>query len=229
MNDKQRVASHAAAQVQDGMLVGLGTGSTANLFIEALADRQQEEGLRITTVSSSVVSAIKARQLALPLLAMEQIDALDLYVDGADEVDPALNLLKGRGSDLVREKLLARAARQFIVMVDQSKLVQRIGERFPIPVEVMPFAWPLVKRRLQQLGGSGELRPNASKDGLAVTSHGSLVLDMTFDPSMASASLNDALNATPGVVEHGIFCGLASTVLIAENGAITQQSMSSAL
>lgn len=220
MNDKQLVARHAADQVQSGMLVGLGTGSTANCFIEELARRRVEEGLQVTAVSSSVVSAIKARALGLPLLALEQVDRLDLYVDGADEVAPDLTLLKGRGSDLVREKLLARAADAFLVLVDNSKRVGRIGERYAIPVEVPPFAWQLVKRSLEALGGRGDLRPNASKDGLAVTSHGSLVLDMAFGPEWEIQALDDALNGTPGVVEHGIFRKLASAVLIAAEGRV---------
>jgi ribose 5-phosphate isomerase A len=221
MNDKELVARHAAAMVTDGMSVGLGTGSTANYFIEELARRRAEEGLKVTAVASSTVSAIKARALGLPLAALEHIDRLDLYVDGADEVAPDLALLKGRGYDLVREKILATAAEAFIVMVDTSKLVGRIGERYPIPVEVMPFAWGLVKRHVEGLGGRGELRRNAAGDGLVVTSHGSLVLDFSFDPERTSAqSLNAALNASPGVVEHGIFLGLASVVLVAADGVV---------
>lgn len=220
MNDKELVAREAARLVMDDMLVGLGTGSTANFFIEELARRRREEGLKVTAVSSSVVSAVKARGLGLPLVAMEHIDRIDLYVDGADEVTPDLTLLKGRGSDLVREKLLARAADRFIVLIDRSKQVSRIGEKYPIPVEVIPFAWRLAKRTLESLGGQGDLRPNASKDGLAVTSHGSLVLDMVFAPSVGSRELNELLNATPGVVEHGIFHQLADTVLVAQDGQL---------
>ncbi len=220
MNDKQLVAQHAAREVQHGMLVGLGTGSTANYFIEELARRQAEEGLRCTVVASSVVSTIKAQELGLSLIAMEHLSRIDVYVDGADEVTPDLTLLKGRGADLVREKLLARAADRFVVLVDQSKLVGRIGEKYAIPVEVIPFAWQLAKRNLESIGGRGDLRRNASGDGLAVTSHGSLVLDMTFDSGMIAESLDQAINATPGVVEHGIFRGLASTVLIAGNGEL---------
>lgn len=223
MNDKELVARHAAAMVKDGMLVGLGTGSTANYFIEELARRKQEEGLRITAAASSVVSTIKAQQLGLPLIGMEHLSRLDLYVDGADEVTPDSTLLKGRGYDLVREKLMARAADAFIVLVDQSKLTSRIGERYPIPVEVMPFAWQLVKRTLESLGAQGDLRPNSAKDGLAITSHGSLVLDMTFDANLQSQALDEMLNATPGVVEHGIFRGLANTVLIAANGQVEER------
>jgi len=223
MNDKELVAYQAARLVEDGMLVGLGTGSTANYFIEELARRKSEEGLEVSTVSSSVISAIKAQSLGLPLVAMEHVGRLDLYVDGADEVTPDMTLLKGRGSDLVREKLLACAADRFIVLVDQSKLVSRIGEKFPIPVEVIPFAWQLAKRTLESLGGRGGLRQNASKDGLAVTSHGSLVLDMVFDSAIDSQALNDMLNATPGVVEHGIFQGLAAAVFMAQDGSVEER------
>lgn len=220
MNDKQLVAHTAADYVENGMLVGLGTGSTANFFIEELARRHRDEGLRVTVAASSVVSTIKAQMLGLPLVSTEHLSRLDLYVDGADEVTPDLTLLKGRGSDLVREKLLARASDRFLVLVDQSKLVSRIGEKFPIPIEVMPFAWQMIKRSVEALGGKGDLRPNASKDGLAMTSYGSLVLDMTFDAAIGSETLNDALNATPGVVEHGIFRGLTSRVLVAAEGKV---------
>lgn len=222
MNDKELVAYQAARLVEDGMLVGLGTGSTANYFIEELARRRNEEGLQVTAASSSVISAIKAQGLGLPLVAMEHVSRLDFYVDGADEVTSDMVLLKGRGSDLVREKLLARAADRFIVLVDQSKLVSRIGEKYPIPVEVIPFAWQLAKRTLESLGGRGGLRQNASKDGLAVTSYGSLVLDMVFDPTVDSQVLNDMLNATPGVVEHGIFRDLASAIFVAQDGRVEE-------
>jgi ribose 5-phosphate isomerase A len=222
VNDKELVANHAAKMVQDGMLVGLGTGSTANYFIEALAKRRADEGLRVSVAASSMVSTIKAQQLGLPLVSIEHLSKLDMYVDGADEVTPELTLLKGRGYDLVREKLMARAADQFLVLVDQSKMVSRIGEKFPIPVEVMPFAWNLVKRRLETLGGQGDLRPNAAKDGLAMTSHGCLVLDMVFDKSFGSQMLDAMLNATPGVVEHGIFFQLTSVLLLAKDGRVEE-------
>jgi len=223
MNDKQLVAEHAARLVDDGMVVGLGTGSTANYFIDAIARRRIDEGLNVQVVASSVVSTIKAQQLGLPLLALEHIDHLDLYVDGADEVTTDLTLLKGRGADLVREKLLANASGKFLVLIDASKRVSRIGENFPIPIEVMPFAWQLVQRSITKLGGQANLRANASKDGLAVTSHGSLVLDVVFDANLDHQSLNDQLNAIPGIVEHGIFYGLTSAVFCAEQGLVQEQ------
>lgn len=222
MNPKQLAAEHAAAQVQDRMRVGLGTGSTANCFIEALARRRAEEGLDVTAVASSVVSTVKAMALGLPMAALEHVEAIDLYVDGADEVDADLTLLKGRGADLVKEKLLARAAGRFLVLVDPSKRVGRIGERFPIPVEVAPFAWRMVLRRLEGLGGRGGLRLTPSQDAMAVTAHGSLVLDMAFGPEWDAKALDEALNDTPGVVEHGIFRGLASAVLVGSEGGVEE-------
>lgn len=223
MNDKQLVALQAAKFVQDGMLVGLGTGSTANYFIDELARRQREEGLKVTTVASSTISAQKAQSLQLPIVALEHISGIDLYVDGADEISPDKTLLKGRGSDLVKEKLLAKAAQQFIAVADESKLVDYIGQNFVIPIEVIPFAWQLTKRSLEALGGTGDLRPNAAKDGYWVTSHGSYVLDMKFDPSLDAKSLNDLLNNTPGVVEHGIFYSLVDAVFIAANGDVDER------
>ena len=223
MNDKELVAQQAAKHVKDGMLVGLGTGSTANYFIQELARRQNEEGLKITTAASSVISTIKAQELGLPIVALEHIGRIDLYVDGADEITPDMTLLKGRGYDLVREKLLARAADRFLVVADQSKLVYRIGAKYAIPVEVMPFAWRMVKHSLEKAGGRGDLRQNAAKDGPALTSHGSLVMDVVFDPELSSEKLNELLNNTPGVVEHGIFRGLTSAVFVAENGKVEER------
>ena len=222
MNDKELVAKHAASRVKDGMLVGLGTGSTADFFIEELASRRKNEGLQVTTVASSVVSMLKAQNLGLPIVAIEHITRLDLYVDGADEVSPDSTLLKGQGSDLVREKLLARASNQFIVLVDKSKMVDRIGARFPIPVEVMPFAWQLVMQQLKKAGGQGELRKNSNRNGLAVTSYGSLVLDVVFDSEMDSTRLDTILNAMPGVVEHGIFRELADVVFLVVEGELKE-------
>jgi len=224
MNDKQLVAIEAAKLVQSGMLVGLGTGSTANYFIEELARRRQQEGLNITTVASSTISAQKAQSLQLPIVALEHISHIDLYVDGADEITPNLTLLKGRGSDLVKEKLLSKAATQFIVVADESKLVKHIGQNFLIPIEVIPFAWQLAKRNLELIGGIGDLRPNAAKDGFWITSHGSYVLDMRFENQYEAeaSTLSAAISNTPGVVEHGIFDRLTSSVLIAANGNITE-------
>ncbi len=224
MNDKQLVAEYAASQILDGMLVGLGTGSTANYFIDALARRMQEESLRISTVSSSVVSAIKAHSLGLPLVGIDQVERLDVYVDGADEVDSELSLLKGKGSDLVREKLLAQNSHAFWVLIDQSKWVGRLASKSPVPVEVMPFAWRLVLSNIEAIGGRGSLRLNPTGDGIAVTAHGSLVLDMFFDTATDITLLNKTLSSIPGVVEHGIFHRLATEVFCGVEGKIQRQT-----
>lgn len=224
INDKQRVANHAANLVEEGMIVGLGTGSTANYFIEQLAHRKQHENLQFTAVASSVVSTIKAQQLGLNMMAIEHLSQLDLYVDGADEVSPEMSLLKGRGFDLVKEKLLAQASSKFYVLVDNSKIVSRIGELFPIPVEVAPFSWQMVLRSLQQIGGAGELRKNANGDGLAISSQGNLIIDMAFDASLNAEELNAELNAVPGIIEHGIFYQLATTIFIGDKGKIIEQN-----
>ncbi|BCX81938.1 ribose 5-phosphate isomerase A [Methylomarinovum caldicuralii] len=221
MSDKNLVARQAARQIESGMLVGLGTGSTADLFIEALARRHREEGLQITTVSSSPVSAVKAEQLGLPQIAVEQVVRLDVYVDGADEVAPDLTLLKGRGQDLVREKLLARAAERFWVLIDASKEVGRIGARFPIPVEVWPFAWRAVRGLIGELGGTAELRLNQA--GVAVTSAGGMVLDCRFSDEPTPEVLDALLSEMPGVMEHGIFHQLATTVLVAADGQVCER------
>ena len=221
MNDKQLVAIEAAQYVQNGMLVGLGTGSTANYFIEALAERQKNEGLSITSVASSTISARKAQSHGLAVVALENIAYLDIYVDGADEITPEYALLKGRGSDLVKEKLLANNASQFIVVADKSKYVRHIGEKFPIPIEVTPFAWQLALASLTAAGGHGDLRPNAAKDGFWITSHGSYVLDMQFNGLQDASALNALINNTPGVVEHGIFNALADVILVADQGVVT--------
>ena len=220
MNDKKRVADHAAQQIESGMVVGLGTGSTANYFIEALAKRVQTEHFKTTVVASSAVSMIKAQQLGLPLVSIAHLQKLDVYVDGADEVTPDLTLLKGRGFDLANEKLLASAADKFIVLVDASKQVSRIGENFPIPAEVMPFSWQLVKHQLEQTGAQVTLRKTANQDSLVVTSYGSLVLDITFGETLDSQSINTLLNSTPGIIEHGVFQGLATSILVAQDGVV---------
>ncbi|MEY4842807.1 MAG: Ribose-5-phosphate isomerase [Pseudomonadota bacterium] len=220
MNDKELVAHQALQYVSENMIVGLGTGSTANYFIDALAKRNKEENLKIRTVSSSVVSMIKAKEAGLPIIAMEQIKEIDLYIDGADEIAPDLTLLKGRGYDLVREKLLARSARKFIVIADESKLVKKIGDNFPIPSEVQPFAWELVKNILMKKG-TGDIRINAAKDGYAITSCGNFVLDFNY-PEKSTEELNALLSQTPGIVEHGIFYNIAHGALISSNGKVRE-------
>ncbi|CAM8342222.1 RpiA Ribose 5-phosphate isomerase [Candidatus Methylopumilus planktonicus] len=220
MNDKELVAQQALQYVSENMIIGLGTGSTANCFIDALAKRNKEEKLNIRAVSSSVVSMIKAKEAGLPIIAMEQINEIDLYIDGADEITPDLTLLKGRGYDLVREKLLARSAKKFIVIADESKIVENIGDNFPVPSEVQPFAWELVKNILMKKG-TGDIRINSAKDGYAITSCGNFVLDFNYTEKNIE-KLNALLCQTPGIVEHGIFYNIAHGALISSNGKVRE-------
>jgi ribose 5-phosphate isomerase A len=222
MNPKQHAAQFAAQSVRDGMIIGLGTGSTADCFIQTLAELQKK-GMQFSCVASSIVSFRKAKALGLTLQTIEQIDYLDLYVDGADEVDPQLTLLKGQGSDLVKEKLLATACDRFLVLVDGSKRVERIGQNFPVPIEVMPMAWALVKKQLQAMGGEGDLRCIPGKENLMLSSHGSLILDMVFPVNLSATELNTALDAMPGVVEHGIFHELTSALIVGTEKGVEEQ------
>ena len=220
MDDKQLVGIRAASYVSSGMVVGLGTGSTANHFLHELGRRVREEQLAVQVVASSYPTAFLARELGLSLLSIEQVARLDLYADGADEVTPARDLLKGRGFDLVREKILARASERFVVFVDSSKLVTRLGSRFPIPVEVLPFAVHTVRRHLEALGGRAAVR--RSGDAVVITAQGNLVLDTVFDPAVDVVALDAELRGLPGVAEHGVFRGLASVVVVAKDGVVSE-------
>ena len=212
-NPKQQVAIKAAEIVDNGMIVGLGTGSTANLFIDELALRQQEQQLDIQVVASSVISRVKAQQAGLNVLSIEYLTHLDMYVDGADEVTIDMVLLKGRGQDLVCEKLLASHATAFYVLVDDSKMVKQIGDKNPIPIEVMPNAASLVLNRLAKLQAKGSLRLNAAGDNVAYSAAGNLILDMQFS-GLETAQINALLTVMPGVVENGIFADIAKAVLV---------------
>jgi ribose 5-phosphate isomerase A len=216
VDGKQKVGIEAASRVRSGMVVGLGTGSTATYFIQELGRRIKTEGLAIQGVPSSFACFNLARRSGIPLVAMDQIDRVDIYADGADEVDPGKCLLKGRGAAMLGEKLLAEAADRFLVLVDEGKLVQRLGTRFPVPVETLPAAQSLVEARLEALGAQVTLRPAGGKDGPVVTDAGNLVLDAVFPSGADWPALDAALDALPGVVGHGLFLRYArkSEVLV---------------
>ncbi|HKP97077.1 MAG TPA: ribose-5-phosphate isomerase RpiA [Fibrobacteria bacterium] len=223
MDDKQRVGLEAAKQIENGMVVGLGTGSTATHFIRELARRIREETLSIQCVSSSLACSLLARAEGVSLLPTDQADRIDLYVDGADEVSPEKSLIKGRGAAMVGEKLLAEACARFLVIVDEGKLVQRLGTKFPVPVEIMPASVGLVRPGIAALGGKPALRLAAGgKDGPVVTDNGNLILDVTFPPDPDWNALDVALNSLPGVVGHGLFLRYAkkSTILVGHPGGV---------
>lgn len=200
----------AAARVTSGMVVGLGTGSTATWFIKELGRRIKAEGLDIKGVPSSFACSALARKENIPLIGMDQVSRVDLYADGADEVDPSKGLLKGRGAAMLGEKLLAEACDRFLVIVDEGKLVQRLGLRFPVPVEVLPAALCLVEDRLKSLGAQVALRPAGGKDGPVVTDQGNLVLDAVFPADTDWKAMDGILDGMPGVAEHGLFLRYAA-------------------
>jgi ribose 5-phosphate isomerase A len=215
MTDQEAAALGAAAlaEVKPGTVVGLGTGQAATAFIHALG-KSVKEGLRITGVPTSDASADLARRLGIPLI--DEPVTLDVAVDGADEVDPQLDLVKGFGGALVREKIVAAAARRFIVLVGEEKLVKVLGVRRRLPVEVVPFAVPFVTRRLTELGYPPELRP---KDGKPwVTDNGNLILDAAVTTIPDPGKLDRTLLDIPGVVGTGLFVGMAHLVMVWQDG-----------
>jgi ribose 5-phosphate isomerase A len=215
MTDQEAAAlgAEALAEVQSGHVVGLGTGQAATAFIHALG-RAVKSGLRVTGVPTSEVSATLARQLGIPLV--DEPISLDVAVDGADEVDPHLDLVKGYGGALVREKVVAAAARRFIVLVGAEKLVPALGARGRLPVEVVPFAVAFCRRRLTELGHAPTLR---AKDGVPfLTDNGNLILDAAVGPIADPAGLDATLRAIPGVVGTGLFVGMAHAAMVWDAG-----------
>ncbi|MGB5241409.1 MAG: ribose-5-phosphate isomerase RpiA [Prochlorococcaceae cyanobacterium] len=215
---KLAVATAAVDQVRDGMVLGLGSGSTAALMIQELGSRLQRGELSgITGVTTSFQGEVLAAELGIPLQSLNAVSRIDLAIDGADEVDPDFQLIKGGGACHVQEKLVARRADRFVVVVDSSKLVERLNLEFLLPVEVLPGAWRQVKAELEAMGAKGELRMAVRKAGPVVTDQGNLVLDLKWTGGIADpAGLEQAINNLPGVLENGLFVGLTDQVLVGE-------------
>ena len=218
MEDKEIIAIKALDYVTDNSVIGLGTGSTANFFIKHLAKKIKNEQLNIKVVASSTVSEIEAIRNKLNLIGIDTLETLDLYVDGADEITNNLNVLKGRGYDLVKEKMLAQSADKFIIIADQSKRVAGIGENYPIPIEVLKSTWRLSKKILDKYG-KGSLRKNAAGDAYAISSAGNYIFDYSFD-AIPLRELHEKILTTPGVIETGIFYEITYCALIVDNGQI---------
>ncbi len=215
---KQAVALAAVDQISNGMVLGLGSGSTAALMIKELGARLSDGRLQnIVGVTTSFQGEVLAAELGIPLKALNAIERIDLAIDGADEVDPGFQLIKGGGACHVQEKLVARRADRFVVVVDSSKLVERLNLEFLLPVEVLPGAWRQVQAELAALGGAAELRMALRKAGPVVTDQGNLVLDVRFEGGISDpVGLEATLNNIPGVLENGLFVNLADQVLVGE-------------
>jgi ribose 5-phosphate isomerase A len=215
---KRQAAAQALEHVQDGMKLGLGTGSTAKHFVELLGQRVAG-GLRVIGVPTSEATRAQAEACKIPLTTLDAINRLDLTVDGADEIDPALNLIKGGGGALLREKIVAAASDRMIVIADDTKWVDALG-RFPLPVEVVPFGLAATRRAMAvafaESGVSGQMVLRSDKDGhVFVTDGGHWIVDAHLGRIADAPRLAGLLSLIPGVVEHGLFIGLASTAFLA--------------
>jgi ribose 5-phosphate isomerase A len=217
---KRLVAKRAVEFVQDGMAVGLGTGTTATMFIHELGVRVQQ-GLKIRCVASSDASHQLGLSLGMDVTTLDQLPKLDLYVDGADEVGPGLALIKGGGGALLREKIVASAAREFLVVVDSTKLVERLG-KFPLPVEVVKMALPVVEPRLSALGLNPRQRQAKSGAGPYLTDEKNYILDCACGVIEEPEVLAAEIRGIVGVVEHGLFLGMASLALVAGEDGVTE-------
>ncbi|MGI8936182.1 ribose-5-phosphate isomerase RpiA [Leptolyngbya sp. BC1307] len=225
---KQEVGRAAAAQVKSGTVVGLGTGSTTAFAIQFIGERIASGELKdIKGIPTSFQASVLAKQHGIPLATLDDVDHIDIAIDGADEVDPQMNLIKGGGAAHTREKVIDGLAERFIVVVDSSKLSNKIGTIFALPVEAIPMAIAPVTRALKKLGGKVEMRMGIKKDGPVITDQGNMVLDVTFNGIDNPAEMEKDINNIPGVLDNGLFIGLATEVLIGEvtDGEATVRSM----
>ena len=212
---KQQVGKAAADLVKSGSIVGLGTGSTTAYAIEFLGKRLQSGELSdIKGIPTSFQASVLAKEYGIPLATLDEVDRIDIAIDGADEVDPDKNLIKGGGAAHTREKIVDALAEQFVVVVDASKIVDRLGSTFLLPVEVLPMAMTPVMRAIEKLGGQPTLRMGVKKAGPVVTDEGNLVVDVKFETLDNPAEMEKTLNNIPGVLENGLFVGVADVVLI---------------
>lgn len=217
-DQEKRAAARAAVElIEAGSIVGLGSGSTSSHAIRFLAERVRQ-GLKIVGIPTSQKIKELSEQLGIPLSTLEQHSRIDIDIDGADEIDPQLNLIKGGGGALLREKIVASVSRRFIVMADSSKQVRHLG-KFPLPVEVIPFAQALIKPQIEALGAQVCLRTYAYGNPY-VTDEGHHILDCNFGEIADPPRLADQLRRIPGVVEHGLFIGMAEMALIGKGGEV---------
>ncbi len=218
---KRNAAYAAVAHVKDGMIVGLGSGTTAAYAILALGERKKNEGLNILGVPSSYQAFQLAVQNGIAITTLEEHPVIDVNIDGADQIDANLNLIKGGGAALAREKIVAAASKQNIYIADDKKKVQTLGEaNCSVPVEVLPFAIAIVQRKIQALGGTSTLRETKGKLGPVISDNGNAIMDATFGAITDPAALEQNLKMIPGVVENGLFVGLTDVVYLGSGSAV---------
>lgn len=211
---KKRVALEAVKHIQDDFIVGLGSGSTAAYVIQQIGEKIRLESLRILGVPTSHQAMMLAVHCGVPLTTLNEYPQLDLAIDGADQIDRDLNLIKGGGGALTREKIVASAAKQFVIVADETKLVERLGTNHTVPIEVLPFALPTVMVKLRELKGKPVLREGGGKVGPLVTDNGNFVVDVDFGPVDDVKELDLQLKLISGVIETGLFVGMADVVYL---------------
>jgi ribose 5-phosphate isomerase A len=211
MNPKQLASERAVSFLEDGMTIGLGTGSTAYWAIEKIGEKVRKEGWKIRAVATSIRSEEQARGLGIPILDFSSVKVIDITIDGADEVDPQLQLIKGGGGALLREKIVATNSNQMIVVADESKWVQTLG-KFPLPVEVVNFGWERTFEKLQLLGCEAKRRMNGTEPFR--TDNGNLIVDCAFGEIKDAPGLHESINAITGVVDNGLFIHIASKLVL---------------
>lgn len=218
MNLKQMVGYEAAEEIKDGYILGLGTGSTTHFFIEKAGKRMREEELDIMGIPTSYQSFLLAKKAGIPITTLDE-HSIDLAVDGADEIDPELNLIKGGGAAHTLEKIVDYSAEKFIVIADNSKLVDNLG-KFPVPVEVIPESRRIVSDTLIDMGAKPEIRMAERKDGPVITDNGNFILDVAFGLIESPIHLENELNSIPGVVENGIFTEMVDKAIVSSKDGV---------
>ena len=212
ISEKQRAAEAAVEYVKDGMIVGLGTGSTTEYAVKKLGERVRD-GLAIRGIPTSDVTKVQAEEEGIPLIDFSETMYIDITIDGADEIDINLNMIKGGGAALLREKIVASASKEEIIIVSHEKFVKQLGS-FPLPVEVIPFGWQVIFNQLETLGGSPDLRLKQGQPLL--TDQGNYIIDCRFRQIIDASQLEQRLNMIPGVVENGLFTGLCTRMIMAD-------------
>ncbi len=222
-DEKKAAALAAVKRVRDGMVLGIGSGSTVAIFVEALASLVREKEVEVICVPTSYQSAILLASHGIPLTSLTEHPTLDLTVDGADEIDPNLNLIKGMGGALTQEKIVAASSKEMVVIADSSKLVEVLGVKTPIPVEVIPMAWKTVAEKLAKLGSKVELRHGSGKVGPVVTDNGNFILDAKFPRVDQPKTLEEKINNIPGVVENGLFVEMAKIAYVGQGKTLERK------
>jgi ribose 5-phosphate isomerase A len=215
MIKKINAAKAALNEVKDDYIIGLGTGSTIAIFIELLGEKIKKEGIKIKAIPTSYQSSYLAIKNGIPLTSLEEYPEIDLAIDGADEIDKNLNLIKGGGAALTREKIIDSSAKKFIVIADDTKVVNKLGEKFPLPIEVIPIAWRKIEKILKSMGANVKLRDGGDrKDGPIITDNGNFILDAKFNFIENPKDLEIKIKMIPGVVEVGLFIDMAHIAYI---------------